>query len=598
LPSDFRAYYRCGLKIAEEGFLADGCRGPYLLRAISYTLPIQFLFGNSHLAFELVNVFLLSLSSWLFFLFLRNCASAHIAAIGLVFFNLSPDLWYMMTLTSQDVVGTFWLSLIFYALSRLTALLPTTKTSGLRSPILWSVLIGIGLFFLYLQQSYYLFILVSLVLFTIYLGVRASFPQCFSVSSNSTTSPARQMTLALVFCCALPFAIASSGQKVLKANFTERQLGNSNFLRYVSAMDVTGANRHYQMMAWRLSYYPKIPVELQNKIALKKLLHEISADPFEWLNHLIRKNYVLALPNGYLNFSVRPASDPGVGRVNSDWRACQIFLVYFITFSICVLAALSVLLGLNRVTSPPELFLYIFSLLNYCAILFLTESQARYDVFLVFPFSFLAASSISKCLKIEEKELSNGILANLRGILFGTFGLSIALVLIYASVSLIRNSDLTLKNQSGFKETPQTGAPDVLTPRFLHNNFKRLVVAYPGHQEIRPGSIISVEKSFVTNSNQLRYLRFFVSNAQISNKFSPWEAADLETRVFVNDRLVGEVRLNTLNVAQFFEISDSEILKGPNLNIRFEVENHALIDPIEGKKLDYGMAALEYIDFQ
>lgn len=392
--SDFRSYWNIGHSIVVDGVAAQSSQGVYFLRSIFYTAPIQYIFGNSQQALELVNVFLVTVTMFIFYDFGRRAFSARIAAGALLFFFWSPDIWYGVTLASHDIAYLPWLAglcWIMYWVDR-----KLYDKPGISIPlVLLSIGGGLLIFLLAVQRGYgrpawvALLILLAYYLYDNYREYRAN-----PVNESQGTPVPGRARLKEGLVLVLVLLIIPLGTYQLSKSVFIRSTdiwSDSDLLTYISAKEVYGSDRWREMLAWRKEYAPLLPDDVRTEFSVRKLLSEVSSDPVETIRHVFRKNAVLANPTGTLSFSTRPAEDSWVRRTNTDTvpmqRALHKVLAAILFFLLFLRLLLYPLFPLKR----GSLFLVLFTVSFYAAILLFTEAQPRYSQFTVFLTSLFVA---------------------------------------------------------------------------------------------------------------------------------------------------------------------------------------------------------------
>ena len=318
LYSDFRTYWNVGQSIVVTGVAAQaqsGLPGVYFLRSIFYTAPIQYIFGNSQQWLELVNVFLVTITMFIFYDFGRRVFSAKIAAGALLFFFWNPDIWYGVTLANHDIAFLPWLAglcLVMYWIDKklhdkLYISIPV---------VLLSVTVGLLIFLLEVQRSFGLaawFALLFLLAYYLYNHYRENKAKPVNETRRASIPGKDWLKRGLVF--VLVLLIIPLGTYGLSKSVFIRTTGiwsSSYKLTYISAKDVLGSDRYGEMRPWLEEYSGQLPEELRTEFSIRKLLSEVFSDPVETTRHIFRKNEVLADPAGTLRFSSRPAEDPWV----------------------------------------------------------------------------------------------------------------------------------------------------------------------------------------------------------------------------------------------------------------------------------------------
>ncbi len=403
--SDFLRYWEVGNLIVEHGIASqDISVDVYIRRALFYTVPIHYLFGNSLKALELINISLVTITMIIFYEFGRRTFNTKVAALSLLFFFWNPDIWYGVKLANHDISFLPWFAGLLLLIYWLDYYLHKDELVAL-PVILISCFIGLFIFIIDIQRGFgrpVWFALLFLLFYYIYLEYRK-----YNVSINISRfiNPGLKSWLIKsiiysLFIFAVPFNFYQASSFVLDS-FIRNETGsglsynvaNVN-IAYYSSKDIYGSDRWGERRSWREAYSNLIPGKISMEYSTRKLIHEIISDKPETARHLFRKNAVLSSPIGTLYFSSRAAEDPWVGRTNTSNISMQAALHR-------LLSALLFFLLFMRLTFYPlfdlkreTLFLIIYSSFFYLFILLLTEVQPRYNVFSVFLVSLLTAQLI------------------------------------------------------------------------------------------------------------------------------------------------------------------------------------------------------------
>ena len=401
LYSDFLTYWNVGHSIVEDGVAAQSALvaqgtypGVYFLRSIFYTAPIQYIFGNSQHWLELVNVFLVTITMFIFYDFGRRVFSAKIAAGALLFFFWNPYIWYSVTLASHDIAFLPWLAglcLIIYWIDK-----KLHDKSYISIPVvLLSITAGILIFILEVQRGFgrpAWFALIFLLAYYLYNHYRENRAKPVNETRRASIPGKDWWKRGLVFILVL--LIIPLGTYGLSKSVFIKTTGiwsSSDYLTYISAKDVHGSDEYEEMLPWRKEYSRQLPEELQTEFSVRKLLGEIFSDPVETTRHIFRKNEVLASLTATLSFSSRPAEDPWVGRTNSETVPMQRELHKLLSAILFFLLFLRLLLHPFFPIKRGGFFLIFFTAFFYLFILLFSEAQPRYNLFTVFLTSLLVA---------------------------------------------------------------------------------------------------------------------------------------------------------------------------------------------------------------
>jgi len=411
--SDFHTYWNIGHSIVVDGVAAQSAfPGVYFLRSIFYTAPIQYIFGDNQQALELVNVFLVTITMFIFYDFGRRVFSAKIAAGALLFFSLSPDIWYGVTLANHDIAFLPWLAglcLVMYWIDK-----RLHDKSYISMPIvLLSITVGILIFLLEVQRGFGLaawFALIFLLAYYLYNHYRENRVNIVNKANRARLPGKDWLKRGLVFILVL-LIIPLGTYELSKSVFINITgiWSESDYVTYISAKDVHGSDRYGEMLPWREEYSRQLPEDLRTEFSVRKLSSEVSSDPVETIRHIFRKNGVLADPTGTLGFSSRPAEDPWVGRTNSDGVPMQRELHKLLSAILFFLLFLRLLLHPFFPIKRGGFFLIFFTAFLYLLILFFTEAQPRYSLFTVFLTSLLIAQLLFGGWKLRSNTWWNSI---------------------------------------------------------------------------------------------------------------------------------------------------------------------------------------------
>ena len=598
-------------------------------RAAFYTYPLVLFLGKSLLAVKIVNVVLATLTAWIFFLAGRIILGTRVAAVALLFFIWHADLWYSITLASHDIPGLFWLSLFFYLAALLQRRLLAPARSWLSAGVL-SLCLGGCIFFLGAVRSYHYGAMLALAICA---AIHAVFilsckvgERSYAVgtlerpfqSGASMGERFRLVALHTAFLLIIPVCVYRFAETEVWKPFKLEYVGIGPGLAcYLTVTDVLGTSDYDGIHNWYEEQCPIIKADEQRTFAVRKLLHEVTHSPGAYLLHLERKNRILSRADAYLGWSTSgtyeswDTTHDQVKRINDlDFHAQRV--------AIALGSALLLLLVLWRVLHYPELPLRIteiipilFSVIYYAMFLFLLESQSRYSIFLIFVLSWIAAQAVVDLVgRRAGKSLPAlpGALPAPRQVYFGGM---VVLILVVAAFwigsNLIADSSLTLRDQTGFANAPPDelappvkGCPEV-TPVFVSNNFKQLMVAYPSEAKIASGSVIGVQRTFVIKQRPQHHLRFFLSTYAVRHEpFQDnvnWEDTNIEYFVAVNGQVITSGQVNSIagNKYLSFDSNDSSIF-APKMTIQLILRN---VDKIEKVNPERGpLISLEYIDLQ
>lgn len=599
-------------------------------RSAFYTYPLVLLFGKSLLALKVTNVLLVTLMTWIFFLAGRLVVGTRVAAISLLFFIWDPDLWYSVNVASHDIPGLFWLAVFFY----LCALLQRRLLDISRrwtSSLYVSLCLGASIFFLRAAHSYHYGAIIALAFYSTIHAAFILFPRTAEQPKLFSFHPPilfpqsvffhQRFKLACIhttLLLVLPFCTYRfTEMEIWKAFSLKPDLIGSDLTCYVTATDVLGTSSYEQIENWYDYQCPQIDQNERQAFAIRKLLHEITHDPREYLLHLERKNRVLAMPNAYLEWSTQPAYESWdsthdqVKRVNLFRLDAQNASVSIVYAFLLLLVICRVLLYPRLPTKPTEAIPLVFSAAYYGVFLFLLESQPRYNVFMIFAFSWMAARALDYLnrwqiiRRVEETPRYTPTLTQMYagGIIF------IALIVgAFGGVSrLIADTSFTLRDQTGFAPVPPSklmaqfrACPEV-TPVFVRNNFKQLMIGYPVGTAVKPNSIMVVQHTFAIKRRPSHHLRFFLSTYAVRNQAFldkvTWKDTNIEYFLAVNGLLLRAGKVNDIpdNLYLSFHPDDNLVFT-PRMTLQLILRNTAEIKKVGPTRGP--VVSLEYIDLQ
>ncbi|HYK90219.1 MAG TPA: hypothetical protein VE398_15700 [Acidobacteriota bacterium] len=630
--NDFGYYLNCGSDVALTGKPSDShyC-GPevgyvYWKRAAFYTYPIVLLFGKSLLAVKLINVLLATLTAGLFFLAGRVMLGTKVSAIGLLFFIWHPDLWYAMTLASHDFPGLFWLSVFFYVCALLQRRLLNPSPSFV--PVLGlSVLAGVSIFFLEVARSYHYGAILSLLIYatihdclllTAGEGATNSVAAFLRHHHGAAAATRLRLKIAAIHTCLLlviPLFVFLSASRMFWRSFgVQLEPDDAALTCYLTTMDVFGESQYEEIDNW-LSQCPLIPGNDRNAFAIRKVLHDVTYDPREFLQHVVRKNRVLSRPDDYLNWSTstEPETwDTTIGqvrRINHTHFAEQQMVIYIAHAAFLILVAWRFLIYPAVPFLLSEVIPLSFSSIYFSMFLFLLETQSRYEIFLIFVFPWMAAQA---AIDLHRRMLrkSSSIPAPVHPAWVYCGGVCILVFsgcLFWSTSRLAADSFLTLRDQSGFLQVPEDelaqsfrGFPRV-SPVFVANNHKQLMLAYPTGTSVEAGSVMAVQRTFTVRHRSTHHLRFFLSTyatrIEPYNLKVPWDDTPIEYSLAVNGQRVAWGRLADIAGNRYFSFGSQEGMEfGQRLTIQLILRNLARISQVDENRGP--LLALEYIDLQ
>ncbi len=627
--NDFGFYLNCGADTASTGnpVASNFCGAEYWKRSVFYTYPIALLFGKSLLAIKLVNVLLATLTSWVFFRLGTLLFGIKTAAIGLTFFVWQPDLWYSMTLASPDIPGLFWLAVFFYLcaiLQHRTADFSLSGWAGARLVCL-SALVGGDIFLLDFTRTYHYSAILALGCYVILESRTLSRQQPGDKADPGLTARgvvvSRFRTIALR--AALWLVVPVGTYLLLVTGFWKiwripPEFGESSLLCDVTGMEVLGTNSYEEVKDWALEQCPNLEPNEEKAFALRKLMHDLTHSPAEFFRYLQRKNQNLGLADDYLEWSTyhQPESwDTTASQVKH--RNAKHYMEQ--RGAIALGHSLLLLLILWRLWLYPRLpfrrqewIPLLFSGCLYALLLLLLESQPRYDIFLIFAFSWMGAQTVEDLYRrLFGRQSAAPTPATASRLHFYSGGALIILILAgaYSGAALaLRDTSLTLRDQSGFVRATAEQLPaelksnPLIPPVFVKNNYKELLLAYPPGSPVEPGSVLAAQRSFAVGRKGGHHLRFFLSSSAATGEpfdvKRNWSDTDLECLVAVNGKIVVRQELNRMTDGNLYvSLSEEDgIVFTPHTSIQFIIRNRSRIASVSADRAP--VAALEYIDLQ
>lgn len=626
--NDFGYYLQCGADVVRTGSPAGShfCDGPYWKRTVFYTLPIVRLFGTSLLAIKLVNVTLASLTAWFFYLGCKILFDARTAALALVFVVWNPDLWYSMTLASHDITGLFWLAIFYYFCALLQRRLTAPSAPG-AALLTISLCLGVTLFFLEFSRSYHDGAIFALVLYTIThagliligrQGAAGSVDASAFAFSRGAGARVR-IKAALVhaaFLLLIPLAVYRlAGAGFWAVSPVQPGHGETGLTCYLSVMDVLGTSDYEEINNWYERQCPLIPGNEKTIFAVRKVLHDVTHDPREFLRHVERKNRVLGAATDYIEWATYTAYEPWdttynqVRRVNLRHINEQYRMVSIAEIVVLMLVLWRLVLFTRIPFRLGEVIPFSFSAFYFLLFLFLVESQPRYDIFLVFPFSWMAAQAILDLRRRFMGESapagSRSGLSSARVLFSGAAILAILTGVYWGLAGLIADGRLTLRDQSGFSQVPPdqivpaAGKHPQVAPVFVRNNHKQVMLAYPPGITVQKDTVIAVQRVFKVAERPDHHLRFFISNYSVReepfDQQITWEDTDLEYLLSVNGKVIAAGSINDIRDNAYFSLSEKDgIVFTPTVTIQLVIRNNDRIEKVEPKRGP--ILSLEYID--
>jgi hypothetical protein len=641
--NDFGAYLNCAADVVSTGDPArsENCSSTgfvYWRRAAAYTYPIVLAFGTSLTALKIANVVLATLAGLFFYLGGRRIFGARVAAAGLLFFIWHPDLWYAMTLASHDVPGMLWLSVFFYLAVRLRRRLLELPASHAGNVVL-SLATGGAVFMLGLTRSYQDGAIAALV------ACAAIHAACLLFSRDAqgneivrsiasrrglglrSRAAAAFVHLALLAVVPVLAYFAAMGaftaaSRRSPAEDGSAEIGPAGVTCYVSSMNVFGTNRYDEIENWMERQCPSIPDADRAGFAVRKVLHDVTHSPRLFLRHLVEKNRVLSRADDYVFWAADSGPGPAertagqVRRTNSRLLAEQAMVVYLAHVALLLLVGWRLTLFPSVPFRMDETIPIVFSAVYFGMFLLLLESQARYEIYLVFVFSWMAgqaAVDIGDRLRCRgrtpvAREAAQASPAVGRRVVYAGGALAVAAVIggYWGAASVVADSSLTLRDQSGFTADVPAGEAGVVAgprarPVFVANDHKELILAYPSGSTVEAGSVLAVQRGFDVRPATRHVLRFFLSTAAVRKvpfeSAEHWDGREIDYLVLANGSPVAAGNLGDIDGNRFVSVTSGPGLDfGRRLTLQLFLRNRARIDRVDPKRGP--LLALEYVDLR
>jgi hypothetical protein len=249
-----------------------------------------------------------------------------------------------------------------------------------------------------------------------------------------------------------------------------------------------------------------------------------------------------------------------------------------------------------------------FSAFLYALLLALLEAQGRYDVFLILPFSWMAAELLCFTSARARAELPPPA-ASGRARLYalGAAGLAVLLAGYWGAARLLADGPLTLRDQRGFAESrgalplPEPDRAARVPPRFYLDSAKRLAVGYPTGASVPAGSVVAVERTFAVAPRPRHHLRFFLSTRDARGypwqEYSAWENRDFELTVAANQRVLWHGTLDELGDDRYVSLeSPPDFSFEPRVALGLVLRNRVAIGWADEDARP--LVLLEYVDLQ
>ena len=585
------------------------CRGVFWTRIVANTLLPVWLFGPSLWAIKAINVLATTLTAWLWFETGAVVVGARVAALSLLFLAWQPDLWYAMNLASHDVLGMLWLALALFLVARLWR--ACSADDGARpgwSRLALSVGLGLTLAVAGWSRGFDFGLLVALGAGALVEGARRW---------RAREGPHARLRFAgtptaLLF--ALPLLVWLGANRLFWLHTQERAALSVDVACWASTIDVQGSSRWHETVDWWRDQCPRLPREQHWSFPARKVLHELTSDPVEYVRYVQRKNRIYALVGDYVQWAGALVPDPGdptAGQVR--WIDALRVNEQSCAATICQMALLLLVIGrvllYPRVSVRPAAWPTLaFSAFLYGLLLALLEAQGRYDVFLILPFSWMAAELLCFTSARARAELPPpAATSRARLYALGTAGLAVLLAGYWGAARLLADSSLTLRDQRGFAESrgalplPELDGAVRVAPRFYLESSKRLALGYPTGASVPAGSVVAVERTFAVAPRPGHHLRFFLSTLDARRypwqEYSAWENRDFELTAAADQRVLWHGTLDELGDDRYVSLeAPPDFSFEPQVTLRLVLRNRAPIPWVDEDARP--LVLLEYVDLR
>jgi hypothetical protein len=579
-------------------------------RIVANTLLPVWLFGPSLWAIKGINVAATTLMGWLWFETGVTVVGARVAALSLLFLAWQPDLWYAVNLASHDVLGMLWLTLALFLAARLwrACTLAGAARPGRSTPAL-SAALGLTIAVAGWSRGFDTALLVALGAGALAEGARRLRAQEGRLSDRlrSAGTPAGLLL-------ALPLLVWLGANQLFWLHTPERAALSVDVACWASTIDVQGSSRWHETVDWWRDQCPLLPREQHWSFPARKVLHEMTSDPAEYVRYMQRKNRIYALVGDYVQWAGAVAPDPGdptagqVRWIDALWineqscaaTACEVGLL---------LLVLGRVLLYPRVSFRPAVWPTVaFSAFLYALLLALLECQGRYDVFLILPFSWMAAELLCFTSPRARAELPPpAATGRARLYALGTAALAALVVGYWSAARLLADGPLTLRDQRGFAESrgvlplPELDRAERVPPRLYLESSKRLALGYPATASVPAGSVVAVEKTFAVAARPRHHLRLFLSTRDARSypwqQFSPWKNRDFELWVAADQRVLWHGTLDELGDDRYVSLeAPPDVSFAPRVRLLLILRNRVAIGWVDEDARP--LVLLEYVDLQ
>jgi hypothetical protein len=609
---DWGRYLRGALDALATGHPESSpfCRGPLWTRIVANTLLPVWLFGPSLWVIKGLNVLATTITGWLWFETGVAVVGPRVAALSLPFLAWQPDLWYAVNLASHDVLGMLWLTLALFLAARLWRACPLVGAarSGW-SRLALSTGLGLAVAIAGWSREYDIGLLLALGSGALVEGARR-----WREREGSVRARLRYAGTPAGLLFALPLLVWLGANQLFWLHTRERAALSRDVPCLASAIDVQGSSLWEETINWARDQCPSLPREEHWRFPARKVLHELTSDPAEYVRYLQRKNRIYATVGDYVQWAGALAPDPGdptagqVRWINALWineqscaaTACQVVLLLLVLGRVLLYPRVSI-----RPAAWPTL---AFSAFLYALLLALLEAQGRYDIFLILPFSWMAGELLCFTSARARAELPPpAATGRARLYALGTVALAALLIGYWSAARLLADGALTLRDQRGFAESrgalplPELDQANRVPPRLYLDSSKRLALGYEGGASVPAGSVVAVERAFVVGPQPRHHLRFFLSTQDARSH--PWEAAsawenrDFELVVAANQRVLWHGTLEELGDNRYVSLeAPPDFSFEPQIRLVLVLRNRVEIPSVDEDARP--LLLLEYMDLQ
>ncbi|MEY2724421.1 MAG: hypothetical protein RLZZ458_288, partial [Planctomycetota bacterium] len=301
--SDYAEYQRYGAQMAAGDWEAirngpEGLAAIFLRRATTFALPISLAFGSSISAYEYVNCGMQAMTILLFCVLVGRIGGKRSAAYSLPFLLIYPEYWYLPGVTTQNIVGYFWMVVLWLIVEVFLRSSTGFKERGFGLFVRIGAACGFGIAagvvcgVIELCKSYGIFMLLSVFLCLF----------CWRLLPRSVLNERRCLQSAggakvwFLIVLVLTYRLLVGGVDRYLLERSERRVPPNWTPIVLAAIDSTTNGSGEAFSIWATQYaYAANPSQL-GELIVRKLLHEKVGAGVEFLKSLFRKTVVLAMP--------------------------------------------------------------------------------------------------------------------------------------------------------------------------------------------------------------------------------------------------------------------------------------------------------------